>query len=130
MWEPVVGANIVRSLLSNEGKAVEFAINSISIHYPTVLVDKYVVMPNHVHLLLFIQNGVNGNLDENGRTMFSPTTISRVIKHCKESVTKQIGYSLWQKSFYDHIIRDEADYLRVWEYIDENPANWSEDEYY
>ena len=45
-------------------------------------------------------------------------------------VTKVIGHSIWQASFYDHMIRTEADYLRIWHYIDENPAQWAEDEYY
>ena len=37
---------------------------------------------------------------------------------------------LWQRGYYDHIIRCEADYLRIWQYMDENPARWTEDEYY
>ena len=37
---------------------------------------------------------------------------------------------LWQRSYYDHIVRHDADYLRIWQYIDENPARWAEDEYY
>lgn len=40
------------------------------------------------------------------------------------------GFSIWQKSFHDHIIRGEADYLRIWHYIDTNPAKWREDCYY
>ena len=48
----------------------------------------------------------------------------------KGSITKSLGYSIWQKSFHDHIIRGEADYLRIWEYIDTNPAKWREDCYY
>lgn len=48
----------------------------------------------------------------------------------KGAVTKRIGQTIWQKGFYDHIIRDEADYLRIWDYIDTNPAKWAEDEYY
>ena len=40
------------------------------------------------------------------------------------------GRKIWQRSYYDHIIRNEADYLRIWQYIDTNPAKWVEDEYY
>ena len=47
---------------------------------------------------------------------------------CKKNNT-QMG-TLWQRSYYDHVIRNEADYLRIWQYIDENPAKWTEDEYY
>ena len=45
-------------------------------------------------------------------------------------VTREVGHSVWQASFYDHIIRSRTDYLRIWQYIDENPARWAEDEYY
>ena len=52
------------------------------------------------------------------------------MKQFKGVVTKRAGLSLWQKSFHDHVIRSEADYLRVWNYIDVNPARWAEDEYF
>ena len=45
-------------------------------------------------------------------------------------ITKECGVSLFQKSFYDHIIRDEADYLAKWHYIDTNPARWADDDYF
>ncbi len=57
-------------------------------------------------------------------------TISTIINQMKGIVTKRLGYSLWQKSFYDHIIRNEEDFQRIWQYIDENPARWQEDEYF
>ncbi len=57
-------------------------------------------------------------------------TISRVINQLKGVVTKQIGYSIWQRSFYDHIIRDDADYAARYDYILDNPRRWAEDEYF
>ena len=45
-------------------------------------------------------------------------------------MSKQAGCPIWQKGFYDHVIRNEADYLRIWAYIDQNPAKWREDRYY
>ncbi|MCH5300636.1 MAG: hypothetical protein J1E56_04880 [Ruminococcus sp.] len=45
-------------------------------------------------------------------------------------MTKQIGFSIWQRSYYDHIIRGEKDYLEVWEYIENNPQKWQLDCYY
>jgi hypothetical protein len=57
-------------------------------------------------------------------------TLSRVIKQFKGAVTKKAGFPVWQKSFYDHIIRNEQDYVEVWNYIDTNPARWGEDKYY
>ena len=61
----------------------------------------------------------------------APTqSVSTRIRSFKTLVSKQIGQSIWQRSFYDHVIRDEGDYLHIWQYIDSNPAKWAEDEYY
>ncbi len=61
--------------------------------------------------------------------MFAPT-VSRIIKQMKGYVSKKIGKSVWQKSFYDHVIRNENDYLEIWQYIDSNPAKWTDDKFY
>ena len=114
--------------LTPAGQAVEQAILGISAHYENVAVEKYVVMPNHVHLLLCIHRP-----ESNGRTLCAPTkktSVPQMIKMLKEIVTKRIGYSIWQKGYHDHIIRNDADYRRVWDYIDINPARWREDCYY
>ena len=71
----------------------------------------------------------NSFLSEKGRAQLAPT-VSRIIQQFKGAVTKRIGISVWQKGFYDHIIRNESDYLRIWQYIDTNPAKWQEDCYY
>jgi len=104
---------------------VELAIKKIP-DYSDTLVDKYVIMPNHIHILLSVNND-----SENGRLRIAPTVnISVTIQQFKRRISKQIGFSLWQKSFYDHIIRDEEDYQIHLKYIEENPAKWAEDEYY
>lgn len=118
-----VGATIGRPpivALTDYGRIVEEAIRHIPDHYPMITADNYVIMPNHVHLLLFLYC-------DSGRPMTAPT-ISRVINQLKGSVTKRIGKPIWQKSFYDHIIRNEDDYRSVREYIDSNPARWTQDE--
>lgn len=51
-------------------------------------------------------------------------TVSQLIQSFKILVTKEIGFSLWQRSFYDHIIRNEHEYQQIWTYIDSNPALW------
>ena len=61
--------------------------------------------------------------------MVAPT-ISTVVQQMKGVVTKQIGRNIWQKSFHDHIIRHEKDYLKIWEYVDNNPMKWQEDCFY
>ena len=57
-------------------------------------------------------------------------TISIVVQQLKGIITKQIGQSVWQKLFYDHVIRDQRDYDEIWKYIDGNPSKWEEDCFY
>ena len=112
--------------LSDVGYAVENAILQIPKYHKGVYVDKYVVMPNHIHVILVLTKN-------HGRTMCAPTersSVPKIIHGMKEAVTKSVGFSIWQKSYHDHIIRDDADYQRIWEYIDTNPAKWQEDCYY
>jgi REP element-mobilizing transposase RayT len=85
-----------------------------------VSVDWFVIMPNHIHMILRIHT--NNNEDTSGRAMRAPTG-STVINQMKGWVTKRIGFSIWQKLFHDHIIRDEADYGRIADYIRNNPSN-------
>ena len=78
-------------------------------------IDKYVIMPNHIHLIVINEDGKD---------------VSQKIRIMKSIVTAKIHRSIWQRSFYDHVIRDEQDYLTKWKYIDENPAKWATDDYY
>lgn len=83
-------------------------------------------MPNHIHMILTLA-------EDRGRTMCAPThrpTIPQIVHGMKEAITKTVGFPIWQKSYHDHIIRNEADYLRIWEYIDTNPIKWREDCYF
>lgn len=90
-------------------------ILQITKHYPMMSVDKYCVMPDHIHMILSI------NTDEDGRQIASPT-VSTVVGHMKRWVSMQIGYSIWQKSFIDRVIRNDRGYRAVWEYIENNPT--------
>ena len=93
LWKNV-GANCVRPLdqlpLSKIGIVIENEIYKLNTVYENIKVDKYQIMPNHIHLIIFIYE------DSNGRTQFAPT-ISRIIKQFKGSITKQIGFSIWRK---------------------------------
>lgn len=100
--------------LSEIGKYVDFAINQMERHYPFVKVDKYCIMPDHVHLILQIFADERGN-------HIAATTASTIVGQMKRWVSKQVGTSVWQKSFSDRVIRNEAGYRAVWEYIEQNP---------
>ena len=108
-------------VLSEYGKIVEQAIKNIEAVYPAVTIDEYVVMPDHVHILLVI------HADESGRPLVAPT-LSRLVQQLKGHVTKQIGFSIWQKLYYDHVIRNRQDYEEHVKYIYENPMRWYYDD--
>ena len=95
---------------------MQTAIENIPSIYPNVSVDHYVIMPNHVHMILVLSD--------------SQTSVPVIINQLKRNATKQIGYSIFQRSYHDHIIRNQADYEKIWEYIEDNPRKWNEDTYF
>jgi REP element-mobilizing transposase RayT len=99
-------------------------IRALSGFYDGVDIPKYVIMPNHIHMLIVIDSARDGGM----RT--SRPTLQTVIRSFKTFTTRQIGLSIWQDSFYEHIVRNNDDYLRIWQYIDGNPARWDEDDYH
>ena len=107
--------------LTEIGRVVERYIQSTPQAYPTVRVEHYVIMPNHIHLLLTLKGGPMGA---------SGPTLPRIIKALKGMVTREIGRAVWQAGYHEHIIRDDNDFLLHWQYIDQNPARWGEDEYF
>lgn len=110
--------------LSHIGKTVEKYIMSIDANYDFISIDKYVVMPNHVHLLMMIYNC--GNAVYTGAN----STIPRMVSTLKRFVNRDVGYNVFQRSYHDHIIRNQSDYDEIWQYIDENPLRWKSDCYY
>ena len=107
--------------LTEYGRITEKYIQNISVAYPHISVENYVIMPNHVHLLLLVGDGGQGA---------ARPTVSAVVRSIKALVRKETGKSLFQNSFYDHILRDEQDFLIHWDYIETNPGKWAEDEYH
>ena len=106
------------------GKITEKYILNIPKVYANVTVDTYVIMPNHIHMILCLTS------NPNGRQEAACPTVSAVVRSIKILVRKEIGESIFQSSFHDHIIRNEQDYLEIWKYIENNPAKWEEDSLY
>ena len=134
-----VGAAICRPKLSRFGALVEAKILLIPQTYEGVYVDYYVVMPNHIHIIIFIDaldHGRQAGRNAKGALLLAQAsriaapTISRIIGNFKRAVSIEFGFSPWQKSFHDHIIRNDADYNLIAECIQHNPARWREDRYY
>lgn len=115
-------------LLSPIGKIAGDCLIDLPSHYTNVSVDHWVIMPNHVHILLQIQEE---------RSPDSPhCDIPNIVGKYKASVTRRVGKELlfyeklWQSSFFDHIVRNQDDYSRIWNYISGNPSRWLEDRLY
>ena len=131
------------------GSIVQECWDDVPIHLPNVDTDAFVVMPNHVHGILFIH-------ENDGRTATSPSAVGAthaspvpknnirprgpssrslgaIIGSFKSSVTRRAGgefntANIWQRNYYEHIIHHQAEYERIAGYILSNPANWAADE--
>lgn len=106
-------------VLSPIGKIVEKYILSTN-NIKNVSVLKYVIMPDHIHLLIGIQRPFG--------TSRAPSPTNEIIPHSistlKRFVNRDIGENIFQRSFYDHVVRGDVDYREIWEYIDANPIMW------
>ena len=93
-----------------------------------VRVDKFVIMPNHIHIILFV--------DETAAigTSRAPSPTNAVVPHfvstLKRFCHRDVGATIFQRSYHDHVIRNEADYLKIWQYIQDNPSKWEDDCFY
>lgn len=107
--------------LNTFGKYAESGFLGINKHFPKCKIDKFVVMPNHVHAIIVIQSG--------------ESSLSTIVGSYKSYVAKQIhahhpNRTVWQSSFHDHVIRNQAGYEKIWTYIDSNPLKWNDDCYF
>ena len=103
------------------GEEVNESIKFIDNTYDNISVDKYVIMPNHIHLIISKQTGGHGD---------PPLQLYDIIGRFKSFTNNKFKDKLWQRSFHDHIIRGESDYLKIWNYINTNPQKWKEDCFY
>ncbi|MEG1624499.1 MAG: transposase, partial [Raoultibacter sp.] len=100
--------------------------------YKNIQCPQYVIMPNHFHAIIVAERA----------DMESAPTISTIIqsfkrystieyiKLVKQKIFPPFNKQIWQRSFHDHIIRNEQEYQKLWEYIDTNPQKWEEDCFY
>ena len=152
----------VTCILLDSGKTVEKWIQKMNCYYDDISVDCYVIMPDHVHLLLSLteDSGLSGrpvvgglpDAPIQGPLIFEPSpgircglsrrpaptgsrrpaptgsrcnaAISRFVGTLKRFTNREIGEKIWQRSFYDHVIRNQQDYEEAWNYIEDNPRKW------
>lgn len=111
-------------MINTYGCIAETELLDAVTHYKGVSVEKYVIMPNHVHAIVSIDSAAA-----------NPPTLSTIIGGYKSAVSRKIHKTdpdlvVWQRTFYERVIRDENEFLNVWKYIDENPMKWELDEYH
>ena len=128
-------------VLNKYGKIALEKWDEIPHHYPNVVLDEFIVMPNHIHGILQISGvqdivGVQNieplQIRKNRYQHIIPGSIGSIVRGFKIGVTKWFRqntdiHDVWQRNFWEHIIRDENDLNRIREYIQYNPAKWIED---
>ena len=122
--------------LTAYGKIADKYINQLNDFYNHLSIESYVIMPNHIHFLLFIQK--EKQTFKNGQSGTPvPTNVERAnssfshfISTFKRFCNKEYGKNIWQARSYDHIIRNYEDYENHVKYIHENPTQWYFDELY
>ena len=119
--------------LTKYGLTVREVIETVEERF-NVKIDEYVIMPNHVHIIITINENVERAIHESPLRE-SRSLISKIVGYIKMNSSKVIhkfdkDLKLWQRSYYDHIIRNDAYYLEKYNYIHNNPLKWNEDEYY
>ncbi len=92
--------------------------------FENIKIDKYVIMPDHLHLIVTIMERHTGRSLPDVIRFFKTMTTNEYIRYVKNGVLPPFERKLWQKSYYDHVIRNQQDYNEVWEYIENNPTKW------
>ena len=123
--------------LTDIGQVVNRMVQVLPLRYPAIHLESYVIMPNHVHLLLRIVSEER-TLREASLRKSAPkqrALLAKAIGYLEMNATKTVRCQdpfmvLLQERDHDHIVRNEADYLRIMQYIENNPAKWKEDCFY
>ena len=121
----LLGEIIDGKMIENRyGRIVHQTWRDLRNHYPEIELDEFCVMPNHVHGIIVIKS-----------TDQPRHPLSEVVRGFKSFSARQInkinhtrGNPVWQRNYYEHIIRKETEFMNIRRYIQENPQNWAKDE--
>ena len=134
IFSEIVGGGVLdapTTCLYGYGAVIARRIEEMNRVYGHIKTIKYVVMPNHIHLLIHIDRSEDRTAAGTSRTP-SPTgaLIPQYVSTLKRMCNKEIGKNIWQRSYHDRVIRGDAEYDMIWEYIDTNPLRWELDCFY
>ena len=131
LFSNIVGAihELPENKLTQYGEFVKQIIEILPDRF-NASIPKYVIMPNHIHLILIIDD----RAIRESPLQYHRSVIDKMVGFLKMNVSKKMhntyNEKIWQRSYHDHIIRDDSDYEAIWEYIDNNPLKWKEDKLY
>ena len=135
LFSNIVGAihELPENKLTQYGELVEQIIEILPDRF-NVFIPKYVIMPNHVHLIIEICSDNEERAIRESPLQYHRSVIDKMVGFLKMNVSKKIhntdNEKIWQRSYHDHIIRCEKDYQKIWEYIDTNVIRWKKDCFY
>ena len=127
--------------INDLGKIVEYTWFDLVNHIDNIKLHEFIVMPNHVHGIIEITNDINFDIQQRAGLEPAPTnrtkSFSEIIRQLKTFSARRInhlrkmpGRAVWQRNYYEHIIRNEKSYLELSDYVINNPLRWQEDKYY
>lgn len=133
-------------ILNENGKIADKYWNEIPQHFPNIILHDFIIMPNHIHGIIEITNAVgaknfspnhSSNITseiENNVPQEKPKgtskTIGSIVRGFKIGVTKHLGFSIWQRNYYEHIIRNDKSHSTITDYIQNNPLKWNDDRFF
>jgi putative transposase len=109
--------------LNPDGLVVNAAWHELPRHYPNTSLDAFVVMPNHIHAIIVLA-------DETSKRYPLPEIVRAFKAFSARRINERSqvrGAPLWQRGYYEHVVRDENALMRIRQYIADNPARWSDD---
>ncbi len=113
--------------LLKHGEIADKYIRQLNDFYNNISIAKYVIMPDHIHLLILISNVQSWTPVPTSNTLKinnKNSVVAKFVSTFKRFCNKEFGENIWQPRYYDHIIRNENDYKETWKYIENNPQKW------
>jgi putative transposase len=130
----IVGGEI---RLNTFGLIVKECWEDLPQHYYFLKLDVFIVMPNHIHGILMLTDHPNVGAGFKPAPTIKRHALSEIVRALKTFSSRRIneirktpGIPVWQRNYYEHVIRNEIDLEETREYIENNPLKWLEDEYY
>ncbi len=117
-------ANKIIVQLTDIGETTKYYIENINNVYENIRVDTYIIMPDHIHLLLIFEDGgpvASRPTEAPGHSTENRVNLYTIVRSLKRMINRKVGASIWQDSYYEHIIRNKDDLYETRKYIEENP---------